>query len=359
MKSTFRIGAFCALACILGSRLAIAAPSDSVQVNSVWATDSGETLTILERKGDWFQGRYQANFDNVVREMSGTVKDDQIFWLSKDITVLRGYGSGDCYGTFDGDKFYLNSYNSDGTWHSTFYLRQPTGSAAQAASAEDIPGSVPWIGVFSGEVSNANAWTFLPLTTAVPPAIRDNVAALDSALRIEASKTPQASLEAYASADKICRFLMYDLDDREAILKRNRQDAQGNLTPEWENQWENRCTRYHSTIQAEYERFVDAVNRSEKPNLPVGAVSVAFVPFPTAPGATAAPLTAANAAYYNQRSSPNNPAEHHGADDYTIWSPYWGPKYDYYRHHHDGDAHPKPASHAPPASHEVAVRKNG
>ena len=100
-------------------------PSDAVQPNTVWSTGAGETLTILERKGEWFKGRYQANFDNVLREMTGTVKGNQIFWLSRDTAVLRGYGSGDCYGTFDGDKFYLNSYNDDGTVHSTFYHVRP------------------------------------------------------------------------------------------------------------------------------------------------------------------------------------------------------------------------------------------
>lgn len=87
---------------------AAGSPADAIQPNSVWQDGRSVTLTMLERNGNTFRAR--VNSGKAVREVTGTVKDDTISWLAKDVRAISGEPGGDNFGTITDGKI-------DFTWH--------------------------------------------------------------------------------------------------------------------------------------------------------------------------------------------------------------------------------------------------
>jgi hypothetical protein len=82
-------------------------PSDRFQLNSVWKGDQ-RVLTVTERKDDKFTATLKigTKFERIV---TGTIEDDKIRWLGKDVRAIIGETKGGNYdGTIsrdsDGDK---------------------------------------------------------------------------------------------------------------------------------------------------------------------------------------------------------------------------------------------------------------
>jgi len=78
-------------------------PTDTLQVGSVWVGgDLNHKLTITERKGENFRGRFTASvFD---REVTGIVKEGRISWNAKDVTASKGGPGGDNVGVARGER---------------------------------------------------------------------------------------------------------------------------------------------------------------------------------------------------------------------------------------------------------------
>ncbi len=322
MKSVTWVVTICLLNCLGVRPAAAAAPSDVAQPGATWDAEGGNGwFTILERKGEWFRGHYERDGGKIIREMTGAVKDDFIFWRHEDQRVLAGHGSGDWYCKFDGDKLYVNTYNGDGTAKYTMTLRRPGGSPA-GSPAPAGPPPTPWIAVFAREEGKAAGWATLPLANKVPGTIRDQVADLQTGLKDEAAKTPQASAQAYAYADQICRSIIYALDDREGTLQQNRQNAAGKLTDTWINDWAGRATRYRNTLRTNFALFGEAVRQSAQPKVPPPAGLVASISLPGVPADAAAPTN-------DFKPDPKNPLNKGAYDRHSaIWAPWWG----YYRY---------------------------
>jgi hypothetical protein len=80
------------------------APAGPFQAKSVWVNDKTKIiLTVTERKGETFRARFELG-DRTEREVAGTVQDNKVSWLAKDVRVIRGYAGGDNYGTIAADK---------------------------------------------------------------------------------------------------------------------------------------------------------------------------------------------------------------------------------------------------------------
>ena len=80
---------------------------DPIQPNSVWLGQppwSTFIFTIKERRGETFKGRFETASGSYIRDVTGTVKDGKISWLSKDVRAIKGGVGGDNEGTIDGDK---------------------------------------------------------------------------------------------------------------------------------------------------------------------------------------------------------------------------------------------------------------
>jgi pimeloyl-ACP methyl ester carboxylesterase len=84
------------------ARAAAGSPADAIQPNSVWEDGQGVTLTILERNGGTFRARFHSG--KADREVTGTVKDDTISWLAKDVRAISGGPGGDNFGTITDGK---------------------------------------------------------------------------------------------------------------------------------------------------------------------------------------------------------------------------------------------------------------
>ena len=104
------------------------APDDVVQPGAVWLTDvptNGLTssLTITERQGETFKGRYE--WPGMKREFTGTIKDGKLSWLSKDVRTVRGNPGWDNFGTIQGDKIDFVARSADGKT-ATFSMHKKT-----------------------------------------------------------------------------------------------------------------------------------------------------------------------------------------------------------------------------------------
>ena len=108
-----------------------AKPADPFQDKSVWAGDeSTKMLTVIERKGESFRARWVVGSNE--QEVNGTVKDDKIFWLAKDVRNVKGNGGkGNNHGTLsidkDGEKIDFTYEVIDSDKSGTFVLRLKTG----------------------------------------------------------------------------------------------------------------------------------------------------------------------------------------------------------------------------------------
>ena len=88
------------------------ASTDALQPQSVWTrVNAGVNLalTILERQGEKFVGRFEVG-PGIERLVNGTIKDGKISWLAKDVSAIKGARGGDNEGTIKGDSI-------DFTWH--------------------------------------------------------------------------------------------------------------------------------------------------------------------------------------------------------------------------------------------------
>ena len=106
-------------------------PADAFQTKSVWVSnDQKMNLKVLERKGEKFTALFVVG-DNLVREVSGTVKDGRLSWLAKDVKALKGGAGGDNQATITSDKdgdlldFTWRAPSSDAS--GAFVLRLKTG----------------------------------------------------------------------------------------------------------------------------------------------------------------------------------------------------------------------------------------
>ena len=96
---------------------------DPFEHKSVW-TDKGSKLTVIDRRGGTFRARFETN--QWARIVRGTVRDEQVSWLGKDDTPIKGFAGGDNYGTISKDE---NGYRMDVDWRQsngesgTFTLR--------------------------------------------------------------------------------------------------------------------------------------------------------------------------------------------------------------------------------------------
>jgi hypothetical protein len=103
-------------------------PADPFKANSVWV-DGTRALTVLERRGETFRARFVIG-TTIDREVTGTIKDGKVAWLSKDVRPLKGGAGGDNQATITKD---VVGDLLDFTWHDnngnsgTFLLRLRTG----------------------------------------------------------------------------------------------------------------------------------------------------------------------------------------------------------------------------------------
>lgn len=223
----------------------------------------------------------------------------------------------------------------------------PTTSAAPTVA----PSPVPWIAIFAIQLPKATEWVAVPLQMPMPAAVRENIVTMAGAVKAEGFKSPQASKEAYGSADLICRTLVASLDERASTLNRNRQLNGGNLNATWITAWEARSAIYLSAIRTEYGRFSDAVMKSEQPATPPDAGTVASISFPSVPElnpaqnpgsnrvanqpsrlqpGTLLPGNNANSASGNQAVGQGSSLDRPAYDQHRFWRPWWGPWTRYY-----------------------------
>ena len=165
--------------------------------------------------------------------MTGTVKNDQIFWTWDHVYTYRGERGGDCYGTFDGDKIYFNSYNADATYHVVFYhLRQsnepvasvpadPAPSAGPAPAADpapSLPPAPPFPSPRLRQFVDAHIDRVLgPLGDSGeehPNALTD----FRDSLADEAAKAPATRQPAYQATIVVCNSLINALAQRQEAL---------------------------------------------------------------------------------------------------------------------------------------------
>jgi hypothetical protein len=103
--------------------------TDPFPPKSVWVGTAAQTLTVTERAGDTFRGRFEVGA-TIVRDVSGTVKDGRVTWLAKDVTAVKGAAGGDNTGTLasdkDGDRLDV-TWTAPGAAGGTFVLRRQKG----------------------------------------------------------------------------------------------------------------------------------------------------------------------------------------------------------------------------------------
>ncbi len=63
------------------------------------------TFRVLQRDGETFKARFEGS--NNVREVRGSVKNGEIRWLAKDVTVIKGHKGHDHSGTIRGEEISL------------------------------------------------------------------------------------------------------------------------------------------------------------------------------------------------------------------------------------------------------------
>lgn len=96
-------------------------PNAAFQVGTVWnGTLKGfaQSLTVKGREGEDFQATVTAG--GVIKDVKGKVKNDQVYWLLKDVVVVKGHGGADTFGTIRGDTIEFTSGTD--TW--TLRLRR-------------------------------------------------------------------------------------------------------------------------------------------------------------------------------------------------------------------------------------------
>lgn len=130
----------------------LSSPPDKIQVNSVWIGDTlNLRLTILERRGDTFRGRFTSNrFD---REVTGTIKADRIYWLAKDVRPNSGGPGGDNEGTIRGDRIdFVWRDGKGGAGEFSLRLKTSPDPRAQSKPSDrwmrldaDTPDTTSWI----------------------------------------------------------------------------------------------------------------------------------------------------------------------------------------------------------------------
>jgi len=139
---------FCLLAIQPPVAKAAGAPADAIQPNSVWVGEK-LTLTILERTGDTFRARFETG--NAVREITGTVKDNKISWLAKDVHAVRGDAGHDNFGTIIGNRIDF-TYGNGGK----FTLTASTASTAPAPAEQ--PKTAKPEESFTNEIHPGTVW---------------------------------------------------------------------------------------------------------------------------------------------------------------------------------------------------------
>jgi hypothetical protein len=89
---------------------------DSFQVDSIWADDvNSKTLTVTEREGNSFKANLRIS-NRIERLVSGTIKNNEITWLRKDVQPIKGGQGDDNTGTIASDEF---GERIDFTWQSS------------------------------------------------------------------------------------------------------------------------------------------------------------------------------------------------------------------------------------------------
>jgi hypothetical protein len=200
---------------------ALAVPADLIKAGQVW-TDLdpaiGRKFTVLERKGERFTARFETK--GYLREVTGTVKDDQLFWLAQDVKALRGNPGGDNYGTIRGDEMDFH-WGDPGGKGGTFRLRLQSGATRSVPPPPPAaPASItssrndPRIEVLKDQAPNAVEWALAPLERTVPEDIRQSLTFLREDLLDEAAQKPKAAPEAYKLGSQLCDALLAVLEER-------------------------------------------------------------------------------------------------------------------------------------------------
>lgn len=197
-----------------------AEPADVVQAGATWSSvENGglRKLTIYTRKGETFTGRYQVG--RILRDITGTAKGDQVFWLAKDVKTVVGGPGGDNYGTIKGDRIEFKWGDPSGKG-GAYTLNREGGGAPASVSSAPAPASITSsrnesrVDVLKDQAPNAIEWALAPLERAVPEDIRQSLTFLREDLLDEAAQKPKAPGEAYALGSQLCGTLLSVLEER-------------------------------------------------------------------------------------------------------------------------------------------------
>ncbi len=195
-------------------------PADVIQANAEWR-DGDKILTILERNGDDFRGRFKIG-EKIWREFSGKVNGDRLFWLSKDVKAIRGKPGHDNFGTIKANSIEI-SYSLNGVPGGPPYtmmrVTNPDSTSKPMVPAPlatiQTDGNQPRIEVIKDQGPNATEWALTPLDEAIPADIRQNLTFLREDLLDEGKKEPKSSAAAYTVASDYCDKLLATLSQRE------------------------------------------------------------------------------------------------------------------------------------------------
>jgi hypothetical protein len=203
-------------------------PASIIQAGAVWR-DETRVLTILERNGAQFRGRFEIA-DKIVREFTGEVKDNEISWLAKNVRAIRGKPGHDNFGKIKGDAIEI-SYSLNGVSGGPPYMLAKVsgpsstgGSSATTGSAGINPpllttiqsdANQPRIEVIKDQGPNATEWALTPLDEAIPADIRQNLTFLREDLLDEGKKAAKSSPDAYKLASDYCDKILTALDQRD------------------------------------------------------------------------------------------------------------------------------------------------
>lgn len=138
---------------------------------------------------------------------------------------------------------------------------------------------------FSEELPKATEWVLMPLETTVPPAIRETIGALDSALRSEAAATPQAGNETYSYAVGICETLTAVLNERDSALAQNRNMKAGRriISEAAKKAWFDRSWLVGPSVENFYAQLRESMRKGAPPARPPQQDHASDFQFPELP----------------------------------------------------------------------------
>jgi len=233
LQPVFLVGLCCALL-VAGNRVQGDA-TDAIQPGAVWQDDEGRSLTILERNGGTYRGRFTKGslFD---REVTGPVSGDKISWFARDVHPAKGGVGGDNFGTIKGNSIQFKFTGANGKISPIGYtltrVSPPKGGDAAQSVVPQSPAvatpeptfsvdpNQPLLEAFSQLAPNAEAWVLAPLDESVPRNVRQNLTYLREDLLDEYKRKARASADAYKVAYQLCAAMISALDERDQTLVR-------------------------------------------------------------------------------------------------------------------------------------------